>query len=195
VISPPAPETVTLNRVHVQNGGIGRPFRLQERISEPGQQRLLRRPVCPDRQAAAGVEHDLPQVIDAMHMVRMRMGIDNRIKCADPGIQQLLAHVRRGVDQNACCSIIGAALHQQRAAATAVFRICWVTVAPIVAQSRHAARRTAAQNCEGQSGHQAAFAKAAALTNRRSKLAVVWTANSASVRPKSCAPALAVKAV
>lgn len=43
---------------------------------------------------------DLAQVVDAVHMVGMIVGVEHRRQPIDPGIQQLFTAIGRGVDQN-----------------------------------------------------------------------------------------------
>ena len=43
---------------------------------------------------------ELPQIVDAVAMVGMVVGPDHRLDVADLGVEQLLAQVRAGVDQD-----------------------------------------------------------------------------------------------
>ena len=142
-----------VNGAQVQNGWIGAARRLHEGIGKARKQRLLRRRIRPNGQPLAQVKDDLAQIIDAMHVVGMRMGIDHRIQCADTGIQKLVAHVGRGVDQDPRYTLAALAFHQHRTAATAVLGVHGVAVAPVAPQPWHPARRPASQNGKAQRGH------------------------------------------
>ncbi|OIQ73337.1 hypothetical protein GALL_450290 [mine drainage metagenome] len=181
--------------VHVENRRVGRAIGLHEGIAKAGEQRLLRRTIGPDRQAFARVEHDLAQIVDAMHMVGVGMGVNHCVQFADARVKQLVAHVGRGVDQHAGGARVGVTLDQQRAAAAAVFRVGRVASAPIAANAGHAAGGAATEDGEAEIGHQAAALHWAALANRRLKLAVVCAAKSSRDRPNRSAPVLAVSAV
>ena len=181
--------------VQIKDGRVGRVFGLHERIGKPRQQRLLRRMIGPDRQPLPHVEDNLAQIVNAMGVIGMRMGEHHAIQRANPGIQKLLAHVGRGVDQHPGDRIARQPLHQHRAATAAVLAVQRITITPIAPQPRHAARRAAAQNGKPHRRHYVACALRVARGNRRSKLAVVAAANSASVTPNTLAPTRAVKAV
>ena len=56
--------------------------------------------LSPDRQTLALVEDHLPQVVDPVALVSVFVGQHHGVEALDPGCQQLLAHVRRGVDQD-----------------------------------------------------------------------------------------------
>ena len=70
---------------------------------------------------------DHPQIVDAMQMVGMRMGQQDGIQPRDTGVQQLLAQIGRGVDQN--CPPAG--FDQQRSSAATVARLGRVAPPPI----------------------------------------------------------------
>ena len=126
--------------MQIQHRRIGRAFGLHKGIGKARQQLVLRRRIGPNRQARALVHHDLAQIVDAMHMIGVRMGVDHSVKRADVGVQQLVVHVGGGVDQHAGDCRALDPLDQQRTAAAAVFRIGGVAIAPMPAQTRHAAR-------------------------------------------------------
>src|SRR5215212_299474 len=89
----------------------------------------------------------------------------------DMSVDHLLAQVRRGVDQDPCCSAFRCPLDQQRTTAAAVLRIFGVTGPPAERRTRHAGRGSAAENCERQ-GHAIASAYGT-LLKRRKKFSVV----------------------
>src|SRR6185503_17390823 len=103
-------------------------------------------------------------------------------------VEQLLAQIRRGVDQHRSRS----AAEQQRAPPAAVLRIFRIAGAPVpcpvrAAQARHSGRGTAAQYRGDECSHERfAFAK------RRKKLPVVALASSSGLISLSSASIAAV---
>src|SRR4051812_35075715 len=124
-------------------------------------------------------------------MVGMRVREQHAIQVVDFRIQELLANVGRGINQNARRSAGPAALDQQRAAPPAVLRIVRIAGAPAAAQSRHTGRRTTAQNDEPQA-HATASTGCGTLANSRKKFAVVWAAIASRERPRVRASTAAV---
>ncbi len=100
------------------------------------------------------------------------------------GVEQLLAQIRRGVDQHAGRAAGRFALDQQRAAAAAVFRIVRIAGAPAERRPRHAARRAAAENREA-SGVMRRGVRRGTFENRRKKLSVVCRAISSAETPRA----------
>src|SRR5690606_19612355 len=117
------------------------------------------RPVGPDGKALAGVEDDHAEVVDAVDMVGMGMGVDDAVEGADIGVEKLGAEVGGGVDQDAGGEVAVDALDQHRAAAAVVLRVLRVTGAPMAAEAGDAARGAAAEDGETVVCHQAAFWK------------------------------------
>ena len=76
-------------------------------------------------------------------MVGMVVGPDHRVDVADIGVEQLLAQVGAGVDQDPRRRR-GSTRIETRAAAVA--RLGRVAVAPVIADPRHAGRRAAAEH-------------------------------------------------
>ena len=130
----------TCDVVQVEDRRIARPFGLDEDVPEAVDEPGLRRLVRPDGQAGALVEDDHAQIVDAVHMVGVAVGVNHAIEVADAFAQKLLAQIGRGVDQNAGCAVAIIALDQQRTPGAGVFRIVRVAVAPVPAKARHAAR-------------------------------------------------------
>ena len=91
------------------------------------------------RLAALG---DRAKLVDAVAMVGMVVGDDQRVDVADVGVEQLLAKVGPAVDQQA----LAGAFDQQRGAKPAVARLSGVAGAPVVADPGHAGRGAAAQD-------------------------------------------------
>ena len=92
-----------------------------------------------DRDALAAVDEEAAQVVDAVGVVRVLMGIEHRVDPIDVSVEQLLAQIRRGIDQDAGHARAGAPLDQERGAATAVLGIIWIAVTPTERWTRHAA--------------------------------------------------------
>jgi hypothetical protein len=71
----------------------------------------------------------------------MIVGDQHRVQLADTGGQELLAHVRRGIDQHTRFALGPAPCHQNGTAQPPVFGIGGIAGAPIgaaLAQARHA---------------------------------------------------------
>mmetsp|Transcript_6994 Transcript_6994/g.11294 ORF Transcript_6994/g.11294 Transcript_6994/m.11294 type:complete len:278 (+) Transcript_6994:98-931(+) len=170
---------VAVDGVEVEDRRVGRAFRLHEDISEPAEQRVLGGAIRPDLQPGAHVEDHHTQIIDPVNMVGVGMGIDHPVKPSDALIQQLVAQVRRGVDQDARFAARTCALHQKGTALPPVLGIARIAIPPMSAQSRHPTRGAAAQDREGQRVSHGTTVYPAALENKRSKFFWVCAANSA----------------
>src|SRR5215831_947201 len=84
-----------------------------------------------DVDASPAVEDEPAQIVDAMGVVGMFVRDQNAIEPVDIGVEELLAEIGRGIDQDPRASaFLVAALDQQRAAAPPVFRIFWITSTP-----------------------------------------------------------------
>ena len=130
----------TLDQVQIGHRRIGRAGRGLEDIAETVQQRRRGGRIGPDRHPLMGIVGKLADIVDAVGLVGMGMGIDHRIDGGDIGVDQLPDHVRPGIDQHAGDAMFAHPLDQQRTAAAAVLRIARVAGAPAVADPRHAAR-------------------------------------------------------
>ena len=134
------------------------------------------------------------QIIDAVGMVGMVMGEKHAVEPADAHVQQLLAEVRRAVDEHIGRALFAFPLHQHRAAPPPVLRVCRIARAPDVADTGHAAGRAAAEDGElerhAEDGIDAA--ERGTFLNRRKKLSVVAAAISASLTPRTAASRFAV---
>jgi len=53
-----------------------------------------------DRNASALMQHDGTEIVDAVGLVGMLVGEEHRVDMIDLGVDQLLAQVGRGVDQD-----------------------------------------------------------------------------------------------
>ena len=125
---------------------------------------------------------DGAEIVDAVDMVSVGVGVEQCVDLADAGIQALLAQVGAGVDQDA----LTPCLDEDGAAAATVARVGRAADGAVAADLRHARGGAAAQH---------RYAHAAALANRRWKLAVVARSISAMGRPRTSASVLATWAV
>src|SRR5581483_2962531 len=123
-----------------------------------------------------------------MGLVGMLMRQKRRIEMIDAGIDQLLAQIGRGVNDNARDPLMGRALDQQRTTAAAVLRIGGIAFAPAERRPRHACRRAAAENGEHE---RHAACGAGTLENRRKKFSVVCRDISSSETLRVSASTLA----
>src|SRR6185312_10635306 len=124
-------------------------------------------------------------------MVGVLVRVEYAVEPIDLGIKQLLAQIGRCIDENAGNAARAAPLDQERGAAPAVLRIVRIARAPAQRRTRHAARGSAAQNCEFQR-HAAAAAGRGTLANNRKKFSVVCRAISSNDTPRASASTLAV---
>src|ERR1700722_20367523 len=125
-----------------------------------------------------------------MGLIGMLMGQKYRIDVIDIGVDQLLAQIGRGVDQDPGEAVIPAALDQQRAAAAAVFRVVGIAGAPAERRTRNAGRGSGTENGQGQR-HADASANGT-FENSRKKFSVVWREISSSETPRVSASTLAI---
>src|SRR5262245_9761474 len=101
-----------------------------EAIAEAGVHDLRDALVEPNRHALAAVDEQAAQIVDAVGMVGMFVGEEHGVEPIDAGVEQLLAQVRRGIDQHAGDAVAGAALHQERRAPAAILWIVGIAHAP-----------------------------------------------------------------
>src|SRR5262249_4632418 len=142
--------------------------------------------------AAALVDEQAAQVVDAVRVIGVLMGEQHAVEPVHIGVQQLFAQVRAGVDKYAG-HLAGAvaSLDQHGAASPPVFWIGWIAFAPAECGPRHAARGTAAKNGERQR-HAARAVSRGTFENSRKKFSVVMRAISSSDTPRTSAKTLAV---
>src|SRR5688572_8854613 len=168
------------DQVKIEDRRVNRAFRRLEGVAEAFGQRLGRSLVCPDRHAAAHVQEYCPELVDAMRMVRMRMGEYDPVKVADARGQKLLAQIRRGVDKYAGDLFPLAALDQQRTPLPAVLRIGGIATTPYIANTGNAARGAASEDREPETHAAGASRKdagALALPKSRKKFSLVILAS------------------
>src|SRR6185437_17145445 len=114
---------------------------------------------------------DGAKIVDPVGLIGVFMGQKHRVEVVHMGVNQLLAQIGRGVDQDPRCSAIGSPLDEQRAAAAAVFGVVGIACAPAEGGTRHAGGGSAAENRQTQR-HVIASA-GGTLLNRRKKFCVV----------------------
>ena len=130
---------------------------------------------------------DDAEIIDAVRVVGMVVGVEHAVEQADAGVEQLIAAVRRRVDQHVRRPLSALALHEQRAAPPPVLRIGGSQAPqtlpmrgtpPDVPQPRIVTfklmRRFAARSRRGRG----------TFLNRRKKFSLVVRAMSASLTPR-----------
>ena len=147
--------------------------RRHEAIAEAGMHGARGRLVEIDVDAAALVHEERTQIVDAVGVVGMLMRDQHAVEPIDLRVQELLAQIRRAVDQNARPAIGACTRSTNKSAAPpAVFRLVRIARAPAERDARHAHGGAAAENGEGEA--HAAFAKVrGTLLNKRKKFSVV----------------------
>ncbi len=93
--------------------GIVAAGRRDEAVAEAGSHDLGSRRIEVDIDAAPPLDEERAQVVDAVGVVGVLVGIEHRIEPIDLGSQQLLAQVGRGIDQDTGDARAIAALDQQ----------------------------------------------------------------------------------
>ena len=196
VIGPPAPvdgdRAVDLCRS--QDRRVGRALGLDEGIAEAREQRVRRVAVGPDLQPLAHVEDDHAQVVDAVDVVGMGMGIDHA--------RRARRRRRRGAASRrsgeVSISTVGRAvrplpLDQQRAAAAAGSSGRPGRSRPSVRPAAARRRRSRSRGWSRvQPGHQAAASQAARLGEQPVEIGGGRARRSRpSSRPKTSAPTCA----
>src|SRR4051812_1686920 len=85
-----------------QHGLVERPAGLDrpDRVPEALLDRLERRGIRPDRDRPAHGAIDRAQIVDAVEMVGMGMGVENGVEPAYPGVDELLAAIGRRIDED-----------------------------------------------------------------------------------------------
>ena len=105
-------------------GGYSLPARRFEAVVETLPQARHCRVVSVDRNAHPLSNHIATQIIDAMNVVSMRMGIDRRIDALDAGSNHLVTEVRSGVHYDGRLSTVRRSLfNQQRSTPATIFGV------------------------------------------------------------------------
>ena len=90
-----------LELVHVQDRRIVAAGRLDEAIGKARHQHARGRVVGIDVDAAALVQDQPAQVVDAVGVVGVLVGVEHGVEPVHVGVEKLLAQIRPGVDQHA----------------------------------------------------------------------------------------------
>ena len=122
-----------------QDCGIFTAGRCFEAVVEALKEHLQGRAVGIGLDPAVPVIGDDAKIIDAVRVVGMIVGVEHAVEQADARVEQLVAAVRRGVDENIGRPLIPVALHEQRASPPPVLRIGGVASAPAAADARNPA--------------------------------------------------------
>src|SRR5690606_28192650 len=139
-----------------------------------------------DVDAPAIVQRQHAQVINAMRMVGMLMGKEHGVDPIDIGVEQLLAHIRSGVDQDSrwLFNAFRPTFNQQRTAPAAISRFLRIAGAPVIADARHATGRAAAENGRYDPVRRRHAYLMPDLAKRRPKLAVVSAPTCSRLTPR-----------
>src|SRR5215468_540611 len=132
----------------IEDGGIERARTLSEAIVEAALKAGARFGIGVDGNAPLGDEEHAAQVIDAVRVVGVRMGVEHSVDMLDAGGEQLLAQVWRRVDQHGRSAALAKPFNQQGAAPTPIFWVGRIAVAPDIAHARYPAGRATAQDRE-----------------------------------------------
>ncbi len=119
-----------------------------EAIGEARAELIAGRLVEIDLDPAVPVVSDHAQIIDAVRVVGMVVGIEHAVDPPDAEIEKLLAQIGRRIDQNARRAGLANLLHQDRASPAPVLGVVGIASAPMIADARHAAGGAAAENRE-----------------------------------------------
>ena len=168
-----------VDRGEVEDRRIEAACRLDEDVGEAREQQLRGLGVGPDRQAGAAVLDHGPQVVDAVQVVGMRVGVDDAVEEADAGREELRAQVGRGVDQHAGDAVAGvrSTRSEQRLRRLRGFAGSQSPQSPPM-------RGTPADEPQPRTVARSRGAHAAALANRRSKFAEVRRGELGRVQPE-----------
>ncbi len=117
---------------------IGAAGRRLEDVTKLAPQRFGRRRVDMNSETSPHRHVDRPEIVDAVSMVGVLVADQHGVEASDVRVDQLLAQVRRRVDQRLRASLRPVAHDQNRAAAATIARIVGVAGAPPLGHARHA---------------------------------------------------------
>ena len=116
------------------------PGRRLKAIAEAHAHDLRRGRVEVDVDPAAAAQKERAQIVHAVGMVGMFVGVEDAVEPIDLGIEKLLAQIRRSVDQDARDpAVVAAPLDKERRASAAVLRIVRIAHSPAQRRPRDAA--------------------------------------------------------
>src|SRR5258706_14039059 len=111
-----------------------------ETIIEAATEKLKRARVRPNVDAATLRVRENAQIVDAVSVVGMIVGVDHAIDALDPSAQKLLAQVGGSIHQDDGAPLRTDLLHQNGTSTPPVFRIIGIAGAPVVANAGDAGR-------------------------------------------------------
>src|SRR5688572_11425529 len=117
---------------------------------------------------------DRSQIVDAMRMIGMVVGIKHAVERRETDRKELLPNIRPSVDEDFRSAFRADLLDESRTTSAPVFWIIWIAATPIVAEAWNTSGRAAAEDRQTMP-HAASAADAARGTflNNRKKLSVV----------------------
>ena len=92
-------------------------------IAEGLAQMRHRRLIRVDRDAFALNHDETTDVIDPVNMIRMRMGVENRVEALDIVVDHLLAKIRAGIDHHNRFATVADPAHHESRTGTPIFRV------------------------------------------------------------------------
>ena len=179
-----------VDRPEVEDRRVEAARRLHEDVGEARDQHLGGLGVGPDRQPAAAVVDDGPQVVDAVDVVGVRVGEDHAVEQADAGGEELRAQVGRW-----CRSAPGWCRRRSMRSTSSEQRLRrFLGSAGSQAPQSPPIRGTPAEEPQPRMVARSRAVIAAAFANSRSKFAEVSAASSAGSSPRCPAMIRAVSA-
>src|SRR5262245_1095523 len=119
-----------------------------ETIGETRAELPARHGIVVDIDAAVAVIGDLAQIVDAVGVIGVVVGVEHAVEPDRAGIEELLAQIGRGIDQRRGLTLRAVPFDEERATLAPVLGIGGIACAPMIADAGHAAGRAAAENGE-----------------------------------------------
>src|SRR5690554_4021703 len=173
-----------INIFCLENRRIAAAGRRLEAVSKARHEAVTGARVEPHRHPSFHRVGDRSQVVDAMRMIGMVVGIKHAVERLETDRKELLPNIRPSVDEDFRGALGTDLLDESRTTSAPVFWIARITAAPIVAEAWNTSGRAAAEDRQTMP-HAASAADAARGTflNNRKKFSVVALANSCGVTP------------
>ena len=144
-----------------------------------------------DRNAPALVHHDRAQIVDAVGLVGVLVGQEHGVEVIDIGVDQLLAQVGRGVDQDPGDRRVRRSARPAASSGGGGSSDCWDRRRPSRAPGAARRRRSRSRGSSASASCRRLSARGT-LENRRKKFSVVWREISSSETPRVSASTLAI---
>ncbi len=144
--------------------------------------------------AAALADEQRPEVVDAVAMVGVLVGHQHAVEPIDVGVEELLAEVRRGVDQHPGEAASGRCARPAARSAAGGSSGCSGSQAPQPSAGRGTPMDDPQPRMVKRRRHAATAAGRGTLLNSRKKFSVVWRAISSGGTPRVSASTWAVSA-